>query len=380
MSIIHMDVESTKSAADRIVGVIDGLDNVQQRLEGAANAIESGWSSDKAEGYRSRIRAAGKAITAAVNGLAALGMQMQNEITQWLEMDGQRAQGMQGNLAYKYSVASQGAFVLQTPRGPVVFEPFTEEEILAGNTALVQEQLAALKNTDMGRELDAMARKAGIRICYGNTCLGDPNGKVVYIELGKTGISYGDSVAPASHGMVDGIEKIIIDPSNMPNPAIVDEGYNASLRSMLGHEISHAIDQNSGMVDNRWPSINTFMNDREKYDLQLEQAIRSQLNTEVRAYEVSNKLGSGYSGISPDGTISESERAYVFDDLNYRDYYTEIANKNLPYPSGVSIGFDPQNGEVIVSDCVFLELSPPGPDGSRSLQIPPQQTGWSIEF
>ncbi len=354
MNIIHMDVESTKSAVDRIVGTIDGLDNVQQRLEGAANAIESGWSSDKAEGYRSRIRAAGKAITAAVNGLAALGMQMQNEITQWLEADTGRAAQLSQQMKSIFFLAGCG------PTAPTLIPSVFD--LHKARVKVVTSELQALLKTKTGKELDALAKKAGICIKIGNACLGDPNGRVIPIDLEDLPTQGGSHEYKTEYQPFDEVirkssitlDRIVIDTDTLPDVSSVDP----NIRGILAHEISHAIDLNSNKLKDHLIDPQLLLTD-ETYLERLARAADSKLESEIRAYEYSAALGDKRSGITADGKITISEKTAVLEDMGYGESYTEYVNSALQEPWGVNIWIDPNTGKACASLNYYIEIQRP---------------------
>ncbi len=322
MNVIHMDVEVTKDAADAINAKVSELAAIQQKLDGAANSIESGWTSDKATNYRTRIKETAKAITNSLNALGELAVQMRMEVAQWQEAD---VMGVT-NLEDSWSV--KGAW----NKVKSVFGYGDKE--LKGDSKKIEDILKKLKETDEGKKLFEEMKKNNLGFSIdGKRVFGDKDDKIIPILSANLTGAYGSYSSSA--------DVLKLDLASFKN--------NKQFMGTMAHEMTHALDDQKGNLTFTMPGSALAQSDIRRFQEQINNMATVRVNSEVRAHEIGYELkGEAHKEITYDGTIKAGERDFVMDsaERNYSATYTRDAQANLPKGYTIKGSFDEANNRV----------------------------------
>jgi uncharacterized protein YukE len=324
MDIIHMDVEITRDAADSINEKINEITDIRQRLEGAANTVESAWSSDKAEGYRDRIRATSAALLQSLDTLAELGLKMRMEVAQWQEADVMGAENMSESWSFKGAWQGFKNWL------------FGDDEIKFDDTESqrIYDALKKLKETDEGKKLFEEMEKNHLGFSInGKRVFGDKKDTIVPI--------FSQNLDDALGSYNKDSDTLKLDLAAIRN----DRG----LQGTLAHEMTHALDDQKGNLNYTYPNNGLLRTDRARFLREVNEMATTRVNSEVRAHAMGYKIsGENHPEIRFDNQIEAGEREYVMDsaDRNYSATYTKNVQDRLPPGYEIKVSFDQANNRV----------------------------------
>lgn len=325
MTIIHMEVETVKSLANRAQLFAETLTQKHQNVNSIVRNID--WNGDAREQFSTDSNSLINSLDKLADSILIFSRQLSKEVDQWVSVDSTGSKNIQAVVPPVNSSS-----IMNGIRAPLILAAWISGKIEPWR---LDEVWWYLGKTSTGKDLERLARENNICFILPNgERIGDPNAVIqVPVNFGKL------DGADGLFSRQDGTITISDDLFFSDDPV--------GLGSILAHEMQHAIDHASGEY---LPVPPLEGQSEAQLEASLEKYWDAYIHSETRAYERSSNV-SEFTNYFDDGVLTGSERTWLlkYKDGSYKSDYENWTNGLFDGKYTTIISVDPTTGELDVN-------------------------------
>jgi len=327
MTIIHMEVETVRSLANRMQLFAEALTQRHQSVNNFVRNID--WSGDARERFSADANSVINSLDKMADSILISSRHLSKEVEQWVSVDSTGSEKIQA-----INPPANSSFMndmMNGIRAPLIFAAWISGKI---DSWELNEVWWYLGKTSTGKDLERLARENNMCFILPNgERIGDPNAVIqVPVNFGKT----------ESGGYFDPDTNSIIISDDRP----LSDGV-IGLSGTLAHEMQHAIDHASGEF---LPIPPLEGQSEAQLEASLEKYWDAYIHSETRAYERSENV-SEFTDYFDDGVLTGSERSWLlnYNNGSYKTDYENWTNGLFDGQYTTIISVDPATGELDVN-------------------------------